>query len=195
MSSSSRSDTAKTQFWRLGAYLGGGVTIVYRKAIQASPAYRNNHYELKQALAEGILYAEHADPIHVQCDNDGHVMGLRVRYTHDAEPVERVLPAKNILVATGAKPNVAYAFEHAGSMARNGFQYALHTDKNGVLQSADASLHCKEDHLGFFSSYDIDKRRVSIVGDTHPAFHGSVKAIASAKNSYRHARLPARYTQ
>ena len=36
----------------------GGVTIVYRKRLQDSPAYRLNHEEVIKALEEGIGFAE-----------------------------------------------------------------------------------------------------------------------------------------
>lgn len=164
----------------------GGVTIVYRKSMQASPAYRNNHHELQQALREGVLYAEYCEPISVLVDAKQHVAGLRVRYT-DQDVHEETLPAKNILVATGAKPNVAYAFEHANDIERIGFQYKLYkADAENTLVPGTSAEHCKDHDGSFFSSVCHDKRRVSVIGDTHPAFSGSVvKAMASAKQSYQ----------
>ena len=39
----------------------------------------------------------------------------------------------------------------------------------------------KSEHIGFFTSYESDGRYVSLVGDAHPVFHGSVVgAIASS---------------
>ncbi|MCH9644479.1 MAG: FAD-dependent oxidoreductase, partial [Gammaproteobacteria bacterium] len=40
----------------------GGVSIVYRRSMQESPAYRRNHEELQKALEEGIYYAEGLEP-------------------------------------------------------------------------------------------------------------------------------------
>jgi len=164
----------------------GGVTIVYRKAIQSSPAYRYNHHELQEALREGLLYAEYCEPESVLVDAQQRVEGLRVRRT-DQEATYQTLPAKNILVATGAKPNVAYAFEHANDIERVGFQYKLYkANAENVLVPGLPAAHCKDHDGSFFSSVCSDKRRVSVIGDTHPAFSGSVvKAMASAKQSYQ----------
>jgi len=163
----------------------GGVTIVYRKSVQSSPAYRYNHHELQQALREGLLYAEHCEPESVLVDAEQRVTGLRVRRT-DQNDMYQTLPAKNILVATGAKPNVAYAFEHANDIERVGLQYKLYKENtHNALVPGESAEHCKDHDGSFFSSVCHDKRRVSVIGDTHPAFSGSVvKAMASAKQSY-----------
>lgn len=165
----------------------GGVTIIYRKKMIDSPAYRNNHYELKKALQEGILYAECCDPDVIVVDANEHVVALKAKHVIADGSIENVeFAAKNILVATGAKPNVAYAFEHVNDLDREGFQYKLYQeDHRSKLVVSNESRHCKDDSLSFFSSYDKDRRRVTVIGDTNPAFHGSVvKAIASAKKSY-----------
>ncbi|MBT4884930.1 MAG: FAD-dependent oxidoreductase, partial [Legionellales bacterium] len=165
----------------------GGVTIVYRKKMIESPAYRNNHYELKKALQEGVLYAECCEPEVVVVNDKQHVVALKVKHVNADGSIENIeFAAKNILVATGAKPNVAYAFEHAGELDRSGFQYKLYLeDDESKLSASNESKHCKDNALSFFSSYDQDKRRVTVIGDTNPAFNGSVvKAIASAKQSY-----------
>lgn len=161
----------------------GGVRIVYRKRMQDSPAYRNNHYELEQALQEGVLYMENLSPEEFLLDENGAASGLKVRSTIDDSISE--LAAKTILFATGSKPNVAYGFEHAGDIERKGFNYTLSREEEGKLYVEDMSLkHCKSPDLAFFSSYDRDGKRVSVIGDTNPAFHGSVvKAIASAKHA------------
>ena len=41
----------------------GGVTIVYRKRLQDSPAYRLNHEEVIKSLEEGIRFAERLNPV------------------------------------------------------------------------------------------------------------------------------------
>ena len=48
----------------------GGVTIVYRKRLQDSPAYRLNHEEVVKSLEEGIHFAECLNP--VECIPDAH---------------------------------------------------------------------------------------------------------------------------
>lgn len=152
----------------------GGVTIVYRRSMQESPAYRLNHEELAKALEEGIFYIEHQSPKKVLLDEWGNVNGLVTDKT--------ILPAKTILVATGAQPNIAYEYEHRGTFARDNKEYHTY-DFDGQL--VEAAAHCKSNHFGAFTSYAKADKRVSFLGDTHPLFHGSVvKAIASAKRIY-----------
>ncbi len=173
----------------------GGVTVAYRRSMEESPAYIRNHEELSKALAEGIFYLEGVEPTAVQQDQFGHVSGLRcLQRGRDAQgewqeaETEICLPARAILVATGAKTNVAYEFEHRGTFDRsNNFQYQTFRDEAGKLHAVPLAEHCKQADFGAFTSYQRDGHRVSFLGDTHPVFHGSVvKAIASGQRIYPH---------
>ncbi len=161
----------------------GGVSIVYRQAMQASPAYINNHEELHKALEEGIFYIENLAPTQVNLDEYGHCTSMSFQSSQQ-ETV--TLAAKSILVATGASLNVAYAFEHQHTFERKGMQYLSYDETKGELSAAHAAEHCKDPHFGPFTSYhNHQQHRVSFIGDTHPVFHGNVvKAIASAKYTY-----------
>jgi NADPH-dependent glutamate synthase beta subunit-like oxidoreductase/NAD(P)H-flavin reductase len=170
----------------------GGVTIAYRRSMQESPAYINNHEELKKALEEGIYYLEGMEPNAVDLNEYGHSEALvckkRVR-NQDNEWVttdELVrLPARSILVATGTMPNTAYEFEYRGTFNRLNLQYQHYEDDEGKLDVAHGVLHCKDPQFGPFTSYHKDDKRVSLIGDTHPVFHGNVvKAIASGMRTY-----------
>ncbi|MEE3003351.1 MAG: FAD-dependent oxidoreductase [Pseudomonadota bacterium] len=164
----------------------GGVTIVYRKRMIDSPAYRNNHFELQKALEEGIYYAECCDPKKVILDENQYVKALKVKNFKNDIDVDFEFPAKNIFFATGAKPNVAYGFEHAKDIQRLGYSYVLQDENEQSIKSSSENKHCKDRHLDFFSSYNDGSHKVSVIGDTNPAFQGSVvKAIASAKQSYK----------
>ncbi len=170
----------------------GGVTIVYRRRMQDSPAYQRNYEELTKALEEGIYYAEGLEPTAVTVDESGYCASLQcVLRVQDNDgqwvktEVTRTLPARSIFVATGAKPNVAYAFEHKDDISRVKFEYPRFQMTDGALQPVTKNGHVKMDEFGAFTSYARDGRFVSFIGDTHPIFHGSVvKAIASAKRSY-----------
>lgn len=170
----------------------GGVTIAYRRMMKDSPAYINNHEELKKALEEGIYYAEALEPTSVALNQFGHVETLvcqrRLRKNADeweTSTEEVRLPARSIFVATGTQPNIAYEFEHKGTFARQGFQYQHYEDKNKELTIPHGITHCKEPDFGPFTSYQKDDYRVSLIGDTHPVFHGNVvKAIASGMRTY-----------
>ncbi|HEU5280508.1 MAG TPA: FAD-dependent oxidoreductase [Gammaproteobacteria bacterium] len=161
----------------------GGVTIAYRKTMQASPAYINNHEELIKALEEGIFYLENVEPVSAELDEHGHTQALIIKHTQTQQ--EQRLPARSLLIATGTQPNTAYEFEHKGTFNRVNLQYQHYEDTAGELTSAHGVQHCKEPHFGPFTSYHEHDKRVSLIGDTHPVFHGNVvKAIASGMRTY-----------
>ena len=87
------------------------------------------------------------------------------------------MPARSIFVATGAKPNIAYFFEHRGTFELDGGHYKAHEVAG---EAVAANKYCKTRDFGPFTSYNKDGKRVSYIGDTHPTFAGSVvKAVAS----------------
>ena len=170
----------------------GGVTIVYRRSMQESPAYCRNHEELSKAFEEGIYYCEGFEPKEVLLDKHGYCRALTCRSrVQDADGVwmytdeEQTLPARAIFVATGAKPNVAYGFEHSGTLERKKFEYQRYVLSDLSLVATNETGHVKMDQFGAFTNYSDENRFVTFIGDTHPIFHGSVvKAIASAKRTY-----------
>jgi NADPH-dependent glutamate synthase beta subunit-like oxidoreductase/NAD(P)H-flavin reductase len=170
----------------------GGVSIAYRRSLQESPAYINNHEELKKALEEGIYYIEAVEPAAVNLNEHGHAESLichrRLRNPENewVTTTEEVsLPARSILVATGTQPNTAYEFEYHGTFNRLNLQYQHYEEVDGELTIGPGVQHCKEPQFGPFTSYQKHDRRVSLIGDTHPVFHGSVvKAIASGLRTY-----------
>lgn len=169
----------------------GGVTIIYRRTMQESPAYINNHEELQKALQEGIYYLEKLEPEKVDLNQYGYAETLICRgriYNNDVweTTTEEVnIPARSIFVATGTQPNIAYEFEHRGTFIRQGIQYQHYENKSDELVIAHGVKHCKDPEFGPFTSYQIDEHFVSLIGDTHPVFHGSVvKAIASGLRTY-----------
>ena len=245
----------------------GGVSMVYRRAIEFAPAYRNNHDELQSALNAGIAIYTHRDVCSVDVDGGGHVTRLRclqpwslsqewgavslnnIEFYHDfcrcyvdssdqlftqgmiigfsedasldeqtfgywqvisvssttidlklwwgqqgalrsfrkpysvlriSEPKrDGSLSARTILVATGSQPNTAFEYEHRGHFNRSGAFYQLNKlDQDGLTHiPSDPS-----EEGAFFTSYRSDDKRVSVIGDLHPRFHGSVvKALASSR--------------
>jgi NADPH-dependent glutamate synthase beta subunit-like oxidoreductase/NAD(P)H-flavin reductase len=172
----------------------GGVTIVYRRSMQESPAYQRNHEELNKAMEEGIYYLEGLEPGKVILDQHGHCRAMEcVVRMQDEEGVWlstddcQVIPARCILVATGARPNVAYEFEHRGTLLKKQFNYLRFDLVEDELKLNAEEVHVKSPAIGPFTSYNEGDHHVSFLGDTHPVFHGSVvKAIASAKRIYPH---------
>ena len=165
----------------------GGVTVAYRRRIQESPAYRLNHEELSMAMEQGLFYAENVSPEKVLLDQNGHAKAISFVKTDPDTGKEacETMAAKTILVATGAKPNVAYEFEHRGTFMKKQFQYDRFDFIEGELVEAEKDVNVKSSRIGPFTSYNKDGKLVSFLGDTHTVFHGSVvNAIASAKRIY-----------
>jgi NADPH-dependent glutamate synthase beta subunit-like oxidoreductase/NAD(P)H-flavin reductase len=169
----------------------GGVTVVYRKGINESPAYQRNHEELIKALEEGIYYAQGLNPSRLELDKYDHVSALVCnrmknddgRWLNTNEFA--TLPAKSVLVAAGTLPNTIYESEHPGSMTLEGDHFLPHVGHREGVQPVQVAEHSKAGKFGPFTSYDKDNLRVSFIGDTHPVFNGSVvNAIASASRSY-----------
>jgi len=171
----------------------GGVTIVYRKRLRDSPAYRLNHEEVIKSLEEGIGFVECMSPLACLLDEYGHVRALRcARMAHaDGKWVdtgERVeFPARTVIVAAGTNPNVVYEKEHPGTFeldSRQGsfamYRAAEGTDGTWRLEPV------REGETGFFTSYQNQGRFITFYGDAHPHFAGSVvRAMASARAGYR----------
>jgi len=169
----------------------GGVTVVYRRGLNESPAYLRNHEEVVKAMDEGIYYAEGLEPCGVRLDGFGHVESLVCRRMQSkqgrwlATTAEAELEAKAVFVAAGAFPNTIYEREYPGTFKLDGHNFLPHVGGPAGLQAVDVAPHCKAPEFGPFTSYSGGRHRVSFIGDTHPVFHGSVvKAIASAMRSY-----------
>ncbi len=178
----------------------GGVSLVYRKSLQDSPAYRLNHEEVTKSLEEGIQYVECMDPKAAIPDERGAVKALRFervkqvdgKWVSTGEAVE--LPARTVCVAAGTAPNTMYEREAPGHFALDarGQYFQGHTASvgpDGKLALTPSRPHSDlSGEAGFFTSYlsPDGTRCVSFYGDNHPQYAGSVvKAMASAKDGYR----------
>jgi NADPH-dependent glutamate synthase beta subunit-like oxidoreductase/NAD(P)H-flavin reductase len=164
----------------------GGVSIVYRRAIEESPAYRLNHEEIIKALEEGISFVEGLEPAEAVPDAYGKLASVKFRRSGSGELVE--LPARICLVAAGTTPNITYAKEFPDAIPldeRRRF-FAPHRAVRDEslrwrLEPAPAT-----DEGAFFTGYSRGGKFVSFFGDNHPAYNGNVvKAMASARNGYR----------
>jgi len=174
----------------------GGVTVAYRRNMNESPAYISNHEEITKALEEGIYYAQGIEPIEVNVDQYGHSESLTciVREKDENGDWHNTdkkinLPTRGIFTATGAKPNVAYSFEHRDSFVKENGHYQTFNIVNDKLSATPVAEHIKRDNFGAFTSYesssDKNNHRVTFIGDTHPVFNGNVvKAVASGMRVY-----------
>lgn len=171
----------------------GGVTIVYRKRLQDSPAYRLNHEEIIKSLEEGIGFVECMNPVACLLDEYNHVRAVQFtrmkwvdgEWKDTGEIVE--FPARAVMIAAGTNPNIVYEKEHPGTFVidEKNKCFAMHR----VVRAADGSRHVERvapGQVGFFTSYERDGRFITFYGDAHPVFAGSVvKAMASAYHGYR----------
>ncbi|HEX6182586.1 MAG TPA: hypothetical protein VFZ44_01660, partial [Pyrinomonadaceae bacterium] len=173
----------------------GGVSIVYRKRLVDSPAYRLNHEEVAKALEEGINFIENMSPAEAVPDEHGAVSAVVFeRVTRDpatgkwhvnCEDTLRV-PARAVCVAAGTSPNTIYEREQPGTFALDDWKefFAPHRVERaagGTLKLVPAA----KGERGFFTSYEDGGRFISYYGDNHPVYAGNVvKAMASAKDGF-----------
>ncbi|HEY2748465.1 MAG TPA: FAD-dependent oxidoreductase [Polyangia bacterium] len=158
----------------------GGVSLLYRKKITDSPAYRLNHEEVEKCLEEGVRFVEGMTPVAAIPDARGAVKAMTFK-NPAGNLVE--LPARTVCVAAGTSPNTIYEKEHPGTFELNkrGF-FAPHK----ASRDSDGKVMLTPDPNGFFTSYNSDGHTVSYYGDNHPRYAGSVvKAMASAKHGFR----------
>ena len=174
----------------------GGVSLVYRKRLQDSPAYRLNHEEVQKALEEGINFIECMSPTEAVPDEFNAVKALkfeRLDYVAETGKFEKTgdiheFPARTVCVAAGTSPNVIYEKEKPGTFKMDEWRQFFQPFK--VERNGDGKLHAVEaakDETGFFTSYERDGKFISYYGDNHPKYAGNVvKAMASAKHGYPH---------
>jgi NADPH-dependent glutamate synthase beta subunit-like oxidoreductase/NAD(P)H-flavin reductase len=160
----------------------GGVTLVYRKGLNDSPAYRLNHEEVAKSLEEGVRYVEHMSPLEALLDDKSHVKAIRFK-RENGEIID--LPARTVCVAAGTSPNVIYEKEYPGTFALDDRKQYFRSHAARVDGEGRVSLEPASGEGAFFTSYLEEGRTVSFYGDNNPHYAGSVvRAMASAKDGY-----------
>ncbi|MCP3098730.1 FAD-dependent oxidoreductase [Myxococcus sp. K15C18031901] len=174
----------------------GGVSLVYRRSLTESPAYRLNHEEVTKALEEGIRFIERMSPVEALPDTTGAVRALRFERMVTVDGKLKgsgqffELPARTVCVAAGTSPNVTYEREYPGTfqLDEGGDYFQGHALVDGADGFALQKVEASEDldaKVGFFTSYAKDGHFISFYGDNHPTYAGNVvKAMASAKDGY-----------
>ena len=165
----------------------GGVSLVYRRSMKDSPAYRLNHEEDHQVLrGRRALHRE------------GVAGGLRARRVRRVERGcvrerrrgGRHVDAAGALVVRGRghAPNIISERETPGTFKVDTKAKAFKAFR--AERGADGKLNLEPpngDHPGFFTSYNRAGKLVSFYGDNHPTYAGTVvRAMASAKDGYPH---------
>lgn len=82
-------------------FLENASTIVYRKTLSDSPAYRLNHKELELAMTEGVSFLGNATPLEICVDSTGHIESLKIQTPTGVES----LPCRTLLISTGTHPH------------------------------------------------------------------------------------------
>jgi len=172
----------------------GGSTLFYRKGIKDSPAYRQNHEEIAEALDEGIFLAEGMSPLEAIDDEHGHLQAVRFEQLESQEgrwrkTGEMEVPLRSQFVAAGTSPNTIYETEHPDTFVMDKKFYQRHeADWTGgepvLLPMADATGP-KLGKPAPFTSDHRNGRYITFYGDNHPVYAGNVvKAMASAKDGH-----------
>ena len=172
----------------------GGVSLIYRKRLQDSPAYRLNHEEVQKALEEGIDFVECMNPAEAVPDEFGAVKAIkfeRLDYIAETGKFENTgemhqFPARTVCVAAGTSPNVIYEKEKPGTFQLDEWRQFFQPYR--LTKNGDGSFHAvpaEKNETGFFTSYEHEGKFISYYGDNHPQYAGNVvKAMASAKHGY-----------
>ena len=172
----------------------GGVTLFYRKGIKDSPAYRQNHEEIHEALSEGIYLAEGMSPLEAIEDQYGHLKAVRFEKLAEQEGKWRKtdeveVSLRGLFVAAGTAPNTIYQSEHPGTFVMDYKFYKRHEPEwlkgQAELVATSDETQVKVGKPAPFTSYNSNGRYITFYGDNHPVYAGNVvKAMASAKDGY-----------
>ncbi len=168
----------------------GGVTMFYRKTIADSPAYRQNHEEINEALTEGIQLAPNMNPLETLTDEFSALRGVIFEKLEADGSKSRVEVAlRGLFVAAGTSPNTIYQSENPGTFELNGKFFAHYEPETAgaqpTLRPGTGDGGPKLGEPAPFTSYQKHGRYVSFYGDNHPVYAGNVvKAMASAKDGY-----------
>lgn len=70
------------------------VTIIYRKSLQESPSYRENHHELQTALNKGVKFIENTELNSIETDKFGQILSIN-----------NSIPCGTLIYSIGTHPN------------------------------------------------------------------------------------------
>ncbi len=140
----------------------GGCTLLYRRSLTESPAYKLNHEEVQHALQQGVKIIDEAELLDMCTDEKNTVTGVLIKNNRGEK---KFIPAKTVLIATGTEPNTNILDDEPSIAEKEG---------NGLKEISPFVIHKRNNH-----------KAMTMFGDMHPRFAGNVvKAMASAKRGY-----------
>jgi NADPH-dependent glutamate synthase beta subunit-like oxidoreductase/NAD(P)H-flavin reductase len=153
----------------------GKINIVYHKEIEQSKAYIGNHEEISSALKQGIGIIDNA---HFDgCGLDEHKCLSFIKLKINNENI--TIPAKNLFLAMGIKPNYQVFKEHSDIFNDNftkDISLELNLENGFIYKNKKTAVVLNKKYKNI---------TMSILGDVHPIFKGSVvKAMASGFYAY-----------
>lgn len=91
------------------------VTIIYRKSMQESRSYRENHHELEEVMKAGVKFIYNTDLESIESDESGHIISIN-----------QTIPAKTLIYSIGTHPNDKIFATEAEA-------FKLYKDKIGIF--------------------------------------------------------------
>ena len=149
----------------------GGVKIFYHKSFEDSRAYKTNAIELHKTLKQGVSLVENAKLVSINKDKFNYLNSL----DFEINGARTNFKAKTLMVAIGTNPN-----------------NILQEEYKDIFDKEHIKLNTMQVHTSKFKNQDFSvilqkiatlkgDISISILGDTHKIFNGSVvKAMASA---------------
>ena len=95
------------------------VTIIYRKSMQDSPSYKENHHELQMTLDLGVKFIENTDLESIEADALGNIVSIN-----------KNIAAGTLIYSIGTHPNDTI-------FATESETFALYKDKIGIFGDMD----------------------------------------------------------
>lgn len=154
----------------------GKTKIIYRKKMQDSPAYKQNHEELREVLRQGVEFVENCAPVELVSDDNNYVRSLKCEGGKEFE-------CGSVLIAAGTSPNISIVDQDKLNLNIDEKYFAQIDLDGNKLQKNKFVKHGK---YSFFTQIDDEDKSISFFGDLHPNFEGNVvRAIASAKIGHK----------
>lgn len=172
----------------------GGVSLIYRRDVLNSPAYRLNHEEIIKSLEEGIYYVELQSPTEIIPDKYGAAKAVKFekqvltggKLRGSGEFIEH--EAKAVLVAAGTSPNIIYEREHPGTFEMDGRRKFFKRFQPTWDEGSETPRFEESNDWttpAVFTSYSKEGRYITFYGDNHPVYAGNVvRAMASAREGF-----------